>query len=109
MTPIANVLEATPGFQWSFQNLYKMVRTQCGYSTLCTSDANWIWYATEFDGMDTFFGLVHGLEKELGYFSLSDLKAVRGPFGLPIERDLYWKPQTLREISPELFRELDKV
>ena len=25
-----------------------------------TPDSNWTWYATEFDGDDTFFGLVNG-------------------------------------------------
>lgn len=38
-----------------------------------TPDSNWTWYATEFDGEDIFFGLVVGLEVELGYFSLSEL------------------------------------
>ena len=69
-----------------------------------TPDSSWTWYATEFDGEDTFFGLVEGFEKEFGYFSLDELKAARGPFGLHIERDIYWQPKTLREISPELFR-----
>ena len=50
-----------------------------------------------------FFGLVDGHDKELGYFSLSELESVRGPMGLPIERDLYWQPKTLEEIAPELF------
>ena len=68
-----------------------------------TPDSSWTWYATEFDGKDTFFGLVDGFEKELGYFSLLELKAARGPLGLPIERDLYWSPKTLRVISPDLF------
>lgn len=68
-----------------------------------TPDSNWTWYATEFDGKDTFFGLVEGFEKELGYFSLSELKSVTGSFGLHVERDMYWKPKTLREIAPELF------
>ena len=68
-----------------------------------TPSAGWSWFATEFDGKDTFFGLVFGHEKELGYFSLSELQKVRGPLGLPIERDLYWKPKTLEEIAPELF------
>jgi hypothetical protein len=67
--------------------------------------SNWTWYATEFDGDDTFFGLVEGFEKELGYFSLSELESIKGPLGLPIERDLYWQPKTLAEIAPELFRE----
>ena len=68
-----------------------------------TPDSDWTFYATEFDGEDIFFGLVDGFEKELGYFSLSELKSVRGPMGLPIERDLYWKPKTLKEVAPELF------
>jgi len=68
-----------------------------------TPDSNWTWYATEFDGEDTFFGLVSGFETELGYFSLAELKSVRGKLGLHIERDMYWKPKTLKEIAPELY------
>ena len=70
-----------------------------------TPDANWTWYATEFDGEDTFFGLVDGHDKELGYFSLKELRNARGMLGLLIERDLYWTPKTLAEIAPELFKE----
>jgi len=55
-----------------------------------------------------FFGLVEGHEKELGYVLLSELEEVRGPMGLPIERDLYFKPKTLEEIAPEMFREDSK-
>ena len=68
-----------------------------------TPDSSWTWYGVSWDGKDIFFGLVDGLEKELGYFSLSELKKVRGALGLPIERDLYWQPKTLEEIAPELF------
>jgi hypothetical protein len=64
---------------------------------------SWTWWATEFDGEDTFFGLVEGFEKELGYFSLSELENTKGPLGLPIERDLHWQPKPLDEIAPELF------
>jgi hypothetical protein len=60
---------------------------------------NWSWFATEFDGEDTFFGLVFGFEKELGYFSLAELEAVRGPWGLKIERDIYFEPKPLSEIT----------
>ena len=70
-----------------------------------TPDSSWTWYATEFDGQDTFFGLVDGHEKELGYFSLAELHKVRGPLGLPIERDLHWQPKSLEEIAPELFED----
>jgi Protein of unknown function (DUF2958) len=60
-----------------------------------TPDAGWSWYPTEFDGKDLFFGLVSGLEVELGYFSLGELESVRGGLGLPIERDLYFTPTPL--------------
>jgi hypothetical protein len=63
-----------------------------------TPDSSWTWYATEFDGEDVFFGLVIGHEVELGYFSLSELLSVRGPMGLPIERDLYFVPKSLKEL-----------
>lgn len=63
-----------------------------------TPDSNWTWYATEFDGEDIFFGFVIGFEPELGYFSLSELESVRGPMGLPIERDDHFKPKTLQEL-----------
>ena len=66
-------------------------------------DGSWTWWATEFDGEDMFFGLVEGHVRELGYFSLSELREARGPMGLPIERDLHWRPQTLQEIAPEMF------
>ena len=46
-----------------------------------TPDSNWTWYVLEFDGKDTFFGLVYGLETELGYFSLSEISTVAGPLG----------------------------
>ena len=67
---------------------------------------SWSWFATEGSEEEDdfiFFGLVDGHEKELGYFSLNELQSVKGPLGLPIERDLYWKPKTLKEIAPELF------
>jgi len=63
-----------------------------------TPDSSWTWYATEFDGDDLFFGLVAGLDVELGYFLLSELSETVGPMGLPIERDLYFKPETLANL-----------
>ena len=67
-----------------------------------TPDSNWTWYVTEGseqEGDFIFFGYVFGLEKEWGYFSLSDLAAARGPHGLAIERDLYFKPAPFREVE----------
>lgn len=59
---------------------------------LFTPDAGAIWLLTEIDptDYDRAFGLCDlGLgEPELGYVSLGELAAVRGPLRLPIERDL---------------------
>jgi hypothetical protein len=61
-----------------------------------TPDSSWTWYASEFDGEDVFFGLAVGIEPELGYFRLSELQSVRGRLGLPVERDRYFEPTSLR-------------
>jgi len=63
-----------------------------------TPDSHWTWYASEFDGEDIFFGLVIGHVVELGYFSLAELQAVRGPLGLPVERALQFEPTSLEAL-----------
>ncbi|MFC1675536.1 DUF2958 domain-containing protein [Planctomycetota bacterium] len=83
------------------------------YAKYFTPSAGWSWYVQEGEPVldessrevdFRFFGLVFGHEKEFGYFLLSELEEVRGPMGLPIERDLYFKPKTLEEIAPEMFK-----
>lgn len=65
-----------------------------------TPDSNWTWYVTEFDPKERLcFGLVIGFERELGYFSLDEIREVRGPMGLPVERDLYFEPTPLSKIQ----------
>jgi hypothetical protein len=77
---------------------------------------SWTWYATEGSPVDEdgyydtnkekvdylFFGLVVGHVAELGCFSLEELKTakegMRGLRALPIERDVYFRPQRLSEI-----------
>lgn len=61
-------------------------------------DFSWTWYAVEFDGKDLFYGLVHGFEKELGYFSLSELMVNRGKLGCEIERDFYFEPVSVSKL-----------
>jgi len=74
---------------------------------------SWTWYVIEGSPVDEngycdtdkpkvdflFFGLVNGIEVELGYFSLSELESARGLFGLPVERDLYFRPTRLSEVK----------
>ena len=67
-----------------------------------TPDANWTWYATEGfqEGEDfIFFGYVVGHESEWGTFSLAELKTLRGPWGLAVERDLHFTPKPISEIQ----------
>ncbi len=71
---------------------------------LFTPDSNWTWYMLEYDGEDTCFGLVDGLETELGYFSLSEMREITGPMGLKIERDLWFKPTPVT-LLPEYERQ----
>lgn len=73
------------------------------YVKLFTPDANWSWFITELSiDKDICFGLVISpfVENgELGYFSLNELKTVRGKLGLPVERDLWFKPTKLSDIK----------
>jgi len=87
------------------------------YLRLFTPDSSWTWHISEGSPITDeqgnevdfqFFGLVDGQCKELGYAMLSELESVRGPLGLPIERDLWWKPKTLEEIAPEMLKPEDK-
>jgi hypothetical protein len=61
---------------------------------LFAPDANATWLISEIDpdDPDRLFGLCDlGIgSPELGYVSLAELKAVRGPRGLPIERDRHF-------------------
>jgi hypothetical protein len=53
------------------------------------------WYATEYNpDTRTFFGYVSifgDWNDEWGSFSLDELMDYEGPFGIGIERDLYWQ------------------
>lgn len=61
---------------------------------------NWTWYGVEYNPTERlFFGYVEGHEKEWGYFSLDELKSVKGPYGLKIERDLHWQPTKFSELK----------
>jgi hypothetical protein len=78
------------------------------YARYFSPDSNWCWWACEYDGEDTFFGLVDGHVRELGYFSLTELEELTGPMGLPVERELRFKSMCLQEIAPELFETTDQ-
>ncbi|WP_336784100.1 DUF2958 domain-containing protein [Paenibacillus illinoisensis] len=64
-------------------------------------DGNFTWYAIEGqkeeNGDITFFGLVDSVhDRELGYFTLSQLQQARGALRLPVERDLHFDNKNIR-------------
>jgi hypothetical protein len=72
--------------------------------------SQWTWYAIEFDGVDTFWGLVDGFEMEYGYFSYSELEAVTVFGGVPaVERDCYWSPRPVKEIEAQILSRAVRV
>lgn len=60
----------------------------------------WDWYMTEYDpNTGVCFGLVNGIEEELGYFSIEEFEQVNESMGfIAIERDMYWHPCKLSEV-----------
>jgi len=64
---------------------------------LFTPDSSWTWYVTEHeDGV--CFGLVEGFVTEWGCFDLAEIAAARGPWGLRVERDLWFRPVLASQI-----------
>ena len=63
------------------------------------------WYATEYEpNTREFFGYVSifgDWNDEWGSFSLEELQSYRGPFGLGIERDLYFGEKRISEVVPK--------
>ena len=64
------------------------------------------WYATEYDPQDKmFFGYVSifgDWNDEWGCFSLKELEDFKGPFGIGIERDLYFDERLASKIVTKL-------
>lgn len=65
---------------------------------------SWTWYLMNQDpaDLDYLWGIVKGFAVEMGSFSLSELSSVKGQFGLGIERDLHFTPQSAKEIWDKL-------
>ena len=61
----------------------------------------WTWYITELsiDNNICFGYVISPFESELGYFSLNEIKSIKGTLGLSVERDLSFKPMKLSRIK----------
>jgi hypothetical protein len=63
----------------------------------------WTWYVTEGEAQEAdflFFGFVVGLEREFGYFLLSELESVTNRHGLHVERDLSFREGRFTDVVP---------
>ena len=77
----------------------------CKFFNPCGSATWWIIEGQKEDDDYLMFGLcmLFGPEEaELGYVSLNELASVKGPFGLGIERDIYWEPVPLSKVKEKL-------
>ena len=75
------------------------------YVKLFTPDSNWTWFIAEYDPeKEIAWGYVMGLENEYGTIDIKELKEVRGPFGLPIERDISFDTIKEKELMDEIKR-----
>jgi hypothetical protein len=55
----------------------------------------WLWSIQD----DVFLGVAEIHEREVGYFTLNELKSFKGLFGLGIERDMYYSSdKTFKQI-----------
>ncbi len=79
---------------------------------LFTPDGAATWLLTE---LDVHTGLAFGLcdlslgEPELGYVSFAELETVRGPLGLPVERDIHFAPTRTIAAYADLAREHRRI
>ncbi|MGI6448850.1 MAG: DUF2958 domain-containing protein [Desulfitobacteriia bacterium] len=70
------------------------------------------WIAEKEKDGDLLYGIAEIFEREIGYFSLSEIEALQCPgailingykkrFSLPVERDLYFDPTPMSEIMKD--------
>lgn len=70
----------------------------CGAGTWLITEAS-----KQEDGDWLMFGLCHITDWEWGYVSLRELESINLPFGLKIERDLYERLGTVKEMTESAF------
>jgi len=76
------------------------VKDPIAYAKFFTPWTGWTWYAFEYDpNTRNCFGYVIGTDDELGYFNVDELESIQGPFGLGIERDIFFEPTPYSELK----------
>ena len=77
------------------------IKDPTAHVKLFMPNSNWTWYITEISiDDDICFGyVVSPFGSELGYFSINEIKSVRGSLGISAERDEQFKPCKLSQIK----------
>ena len=67
---------------------------------------SWTWYLMNMqDETGNYaWGIVKGHEVEAGSFSINELQQIKRPFGLGIERDMYFEPMKASDVFDKLNR-----
>ena len=67
---------------------------------LFTPWGNWTWYIAAYNPETGLaFGYVEGFENEWGYVDVEELAAIKGPFGLKVERDIHFVACKFNELK----------
>jgi len=67
---------------------------------LFTPDAGWRWYIAEYDATQRLaLAYVPAAVDAWDEISLDALTSIRGPLGLAVERDLFWRPALLSRVQ----------
>ncbi len=78
------------------------------YAKYFTPWNSWRWYGFQYyKDLQQFYGIVSSPlvpEGEWGYFNLSELEKITGPFGMKIERDLYSTPLPYEKVMEDINR-----
>lgn len=86
------------------------IDTQMVIAKIFNPYGSWTWYLLnanpdEAEDPDYLWAIVKGYEIEIGSVSLKELESVRvPPFDMLLERDLYFKPLSAREVWERLLR-----
>lgn len=90
------------------ENIPDLYETERSINPIChvklftpTSIFSWFIIEISKEDYDTCYGFVKGFESELGYFSLKEIKSLKGNLGVGVERDTSFTQTSLGIIRKE--------
>ena len=66
---------------------------------------SWKWFLMNKHKDDNYcWGIVKGISVEVGSFNIEELQNLKLPFGMAVERDLYFEPMKAKDVLKKLRR-----